>query len=96
MRAAHKRKNELQRIALAVLTVALVLSLLVGCAGPVTPTATPSPTATSASPTPTGGGVNVDVWEQLPSYGDDVVSLALDPSNPQILYAGTWSRVFRV
>ncbi|MCX5973489.1 MAG: hypothetical protein NTU59_02190, partial [Coprothermobacterota bacterium] len=48
-----------------------------------------SPTATSASPTPTptNDDVTVGVWEQLAS--GDVLSLAIDPSNPQTLYAGT-------
>ena len=91
--STQKGGTELKRIALAVLTVALVLSLLVGCAGPATPTATPSPTATSASPTPTptptSGGVTVGVWEQLSSFGGEVFwCLAIDPGNPQTLYAG--------
>jgi hypothetical protein len=39
--------------------------------------------------------VTVSVWKQLPSYGGDVLFLAIDPSNPQTLYAGTGGGVFK-
>jgi photosystem II stability/assembly factor-like uncharacterized protein len=45
----------------------------------VTPTLTPTPTS----------GVTVGAWEQLPSFGGEVFwCLAIDPGNPQTLYAG--------
>jgi hypothetical protein len=47
-------------------------------------------TSPTPTPTPTSGGVSVGVWEQLPSFGGEVFwCLAIDPSNPQTLYAGT-------
>ncbi len=51
-----------------------------------TETATPSPTQGTNTATPTAGP---QAWQQLGLDGLVVQSIAIDPSNPDVMYAGT-------
>jgi photosystem II stability/assembly factor-like uncharacterized protein len=77
--------------------VLLVLGLfgsVVGCAVPVPTTSSTPPLATSSVPPPTTSSTLPPTgWVQL-SLGKDLgketfYALAIDPTNPQVLYAGT-------
>ena len=59
-------------------------------------TGTLSPTTTGQT-TPTATSVQGEHWERLPvsEEGGEVWSLALDPSNPSVLYAGTQEGLFK-
>lgn len=61
----------------------------------VQPTATPDTSSPPAPTAPSAVRLPIGVWQIIPDLPQEITSLAVDPSNPQVVYAGATGFVYR-